>query len=170
MSEPPPRDNVAPLGTWTGPSHAAPYAVSRMAPSFSLVNVAEEIERADQTIATMATGKLELIARQMRALRDEAEAVLAAAKRDAELHRVKCNFEKKPGGVYHLYRRDSGAHYFSLMAPDEWTRAYPQAYVASYRLEADASFTPLGETAARDQARGEALSSLARLGSGEAAK
>lgn len=145
------------LATYTGPSHSAPYAMSRMAPAFGLVDVAREIERADSTIATMATGKLELIARQMRALREEAERVLANAKRDAELHRMKCNFEKHAGGIYHLYRRASGEHYFSLMAPHEWRLAHAQQHLGSYRLEADMSFTPLEEVARSDDERANAL-------------
>lgn len=141
------------LATYTGPAHAAPYALSRMAPSFGLVDVAAEIERADATIATMATGKLKLIAKQMKALREEAERVLERARRDAELHRVKCSFEKQPGGVYHLYRRKSGELYFSLMAPHEWSLPHEQEHVASYRLEADQSFTPLEEAAQADEER-----------------
>ncbi|MDB5216896.1 MAG: hypothetical protein JWO86_4823, partial [Myxococcaceae bacterium] len=34
-------------GRYEGPSRAAPYALSRMAPSYSLVDVAAEIEKAD---------------------------------------------------------------------------------------------------------------------------
>jgi len=141
------------LATYGGPSHAAPYALSRMAPAFDLVNAATEIQKADEIIATTAGGKLEVIARQMRALRAEAERVLEAAKRDAELHRVKCNFEKLPGGIYHLYRRASGELYFSLMAPNEWTLPHAQEHVGSYRLEMDRSFTPLEEVEARDAER-----------------
>ncbi len=148
------------LATYTGPSHAAPYAMSRMAPSFGLVDAAAEIERADATLAMMATGKLELIAKQMRALREEAERVLAATQRDAELHRVKCSFEKVPGGVYHVYRRASGELYFSLMAPDEWSLPHAQEHVGSYRMEVDRSFTPLAEAAAKDAERSSLLAGL----------
>lgn len=28
-----------------------------------------------------------------------------------------CNFVKKPGNVYYLYRRESGQRYFSLLSP-----------------------------------------------------
>lgn len=146
-----PKDRV--LATYTGPSHAAPYALSRMAPAFDLVNAATEIQKADEIIATTAGGKLEVIARQMRALRAEAERVLESAKRDAELHRVKCNFEKLPGGIYHLYRRASGDLYFSLMAPHEWSLPHAQEHVASYRLESDRSFTPLEDIERRDAER-----------------
>lgn len=160
--EPPPdrEANQRGLGTYTGPAHSAPYALSRMAPSFGLVDVAKEIERADSTIATMATGKLELIARQMRALREEAERVLERARRDAELHRVKCSFEKSAGGIYHLYRRASGELYFSLMAPNEWSLPHAQEHIGSYRLEADMSFTPLEEVERADGERAGLLNLL----------
>ena len=58
--------------THQGADHSAPYPVSRMAPSFELVNLAEEICQADITLATQATGKPHLIAKQIKALQDEA--------------------------------------------------------------------------------------------------
>jgi len=46
-----------------GADYSAPYPVSRMAPSFELVNLAEEISQADTTLAAHASGKLRLIAK-----------------------------------------------------------------------------------------------------------
>lgn len=128
-------------GRYDGPARAAPYALSRMAPSFSLVNVAQEIEKADAMLATVTGGKLGVIAEQIRHLQEQARTMLERAQRDAELHRARCRFEKKAGGVYHLYRKDDGERWFSLMAPDEWIRPQPQTFEGSYRLEADMSFT-----------------------------
>jgi hypothetical protein len=128
-------------GYYEGPSRAAPYALSRMAPSFSLVDVAAEIERADAMLATTTGGKLGLIADQIRRLQDQARKMLERAQRDAELHRARCSFEKKPGGVYHLYRKDDGERWFSLLAPDEWLRPQPQTFEGTFRLELDMSFT-----------------------------
>jgi hypothetical protein len=130
-------------GFYKGPPRAAPYPLSRMAPSFSLVSAAEEIEKADATLATMTGGKLGVIADQIRRLQDHARALLDRARRDAELHRARCSFEKRPGGVYHLYRKDDGERWFSLMAPEEWSRPQPQTFEGTYRLEADMSFTRL---------------------------
>lgn len=134
---------AAPLvpGRYDGPARAAPYALSRLAPAFDLVDLAREIERADATLANVAEGKLALIAKQMRALKEEAAAILARGRRDAFLHRVACSFEKKIGGVVHLYRRDDGGLWFSLLAPHEWTTKRAQTFVASYRLEPDMSFS-----------------------------
>ncbi len=131
-------------GYYDGPARAAPYGLSRLAPSFSLVNVAGEIEKADAMLATMTGGKLGVIANQIRHLQEQARALLERAQRDAELHRARCSFEKKPGGVYHLYRRDADSErWFSLVAPEEWLRPQPQTYEGTYRLEADMGFTRL---------------------------
>ena len=44
--------------------------------------------------------------------------VLDDASRDTELHTVACNFVKQPGTIYHLYQRDSGQRYFSVLSPE----------------------------------------------------
>ena len=139
-TDPPPQ---APLARYTGPDAAAPYPLSRMAPAFDMIDVAREIPRADEMLATVTGGKLSLIADQIRHLQDEARRLLEAARRDADLHRVKCSFEKKPGGVYHRYRRESGEEYFSLLAPHERSTKPRQSFVGTYRLEADMSFSVL---------------------------
>jgi len=131
-------------GYYDGPARAAPYALSRMAPSFSLVDVAAEIERADSMLATTTGGKLGVIAEQIRRLQEQARVMLERAQRDADLHRARCSFTKKPGGVYHLYRNDADAQlWFSIVAPEEWVRPQPQTYEGTYRLEADMGFTRL---------------------------
>jgi hypothetical protein len=126
---------------YDGPSHAAPYGLSRLAPAYDLVDVAAQIQKADETLATMTGGKLAVIAEQIGKLQEQARVLLERARRDAELHRACCNFEKKPGRVYHLYRKEDGTMWFSLIGPDEWTSVQPQTYEGSYRLELDMSFT-----------------------------
>lgn len=122
-------------------SKALPYPASRLAPRFDLVNLAEEIERADATISLVANSKLEAIAAQMRALREQARDVLEEARRASELHRARCNFPKRPGSIYHLYRREDGDRYFSMLSPADWSGHPPHEYEGSYRLELDMSWT-----------------------------
>ena len=131
-------------GRYDGAARAAPYALSRMAPSYALVDVAAEIEKADSMLATVTGGKLGVIADQIRHLQEQARTMLERARRDAELHRARCRFEKKAGGIYHLYRMNADdTLWFSLMAPEEWLRPQPQTFEGSYRLESDMSFTRL---------------------------
>lgn len=123
-----------------------------MAPVFSLVDTARAIEQANLAVANVATGKLAGHRRaDPRALQAKAEALLERARRDAELHRVSCRFEKRPhGGVYHLYEKRDGTRWFSLVAPDEWRTARDDRFVATYRLELDHSFSEVGEAEADD--------------------
>jgi hypothetical protein len=142
MTSPPPAIDP---GRYEGPAHASPYPLSRMAPSYDLVDAAKEIKRADETLAMMTGGKLEVIAAQIRRLQEEARGLLDKARRDAELHRVSCRFEKKPGDVVHLYRREDGTRWFSLLGPDEWSTPRRESFEGTYRLELDMSFTRLDE-------------------------
>ncbi len=140
-------------GKHRGPDREAPYPISRLGAPISLVDAAREIERADQLIASTASAKLDVIAAQMRALRAQAEEVLREASHNAELHRAEARFVRRPGSTYHLYEKDDGRRYWSLLSPDEWRGSTPHAYVGSFRLEADQSWTPLDQIAARDRAR-----------------
>jgi hypothetical protein len=124
-----------------GPHRAAPYPLSRLSAPVSLVDAAREIEHADQWIASTANARLSQIAAQMQALRAQAETVLQKAREDAELHRAEARFHRLPGKTYHLYERPDASRYWSLLSPEEWGGKPPHAFVASYRLEADRSFT-----------------------------
>jgi hypothetical protein len=136
-----------------GPERASPYAVSRLSGPVSLVDAAREIERADQWIASTSNAKLAQIAGQMRALREQAEQVLKEARENASLHRADARFARHPGKTYHLYERADGGRYWSLLSPDEWGGNPPHAFVGSYRLELDQSWTPLAQLAERDRAQ-----------------
>ena len=125
-----------------GGDHTAPYPVSRLAPAFELVDLAKEIEAADATLASHATGKLKLIAEQIRQLPDAARAILEETRLSQELHRAECHFRRLPGRIYHLYRKPDGSTYFSMLAPEDWSGRPPHDFLGSWRLENDMSWSP----------------------------
>ena len=143
-----------------GADHSAPYPVSRMAPSFHLVNLAEEISQADVTLATHASGKLRLIANQIKALQDEARQILEKTQRDQLLHRAQCNFKRQAGKTYHLYQKPDGTSYFSMLAPAEWGHKPPHTFIGSYQLEMDMSWTAVEEIANRNEETEEIVKRL----------
>ncbi len=144
------KDNDCPgMGAPT-PEHAVGYPVSRLAPAFSLVDLAREIEQADRLVDVRAAAKLQVIADQIRALQEEARAVLAAARQDRALHRASCAFSRQPGQVYHLYEKPDGSRYFSMLSPADWQGAPPHPFHGSFRLEADMSWMPLDRAAPAD--------------------
>ncbi|MEF8793722.1 DUF2452 domain-containing protein [Thiohalorhabdus sp.] len=125
-----------------GPDSTSPYPVERGAPAFSLVNTAQEIAKADEMVNTRVSGKLKVIADQIKALQAEAEEIMASAEQDMELHTAKCNFQRQPGKTYHLYEKEDSSLYFSMLSPDDWNGTPPDTFRGSYRLEPDYSWTP----------------------------
>lgn len=127
----------------TGADSTAPYPVSRMAPAIELIDLAREIQQADDRITGHTNARLDLIAKQIRQLQAEAHDILEKAEQDQQLHRAHCAFKRRPGEVYHLYRKLDGTLYFSMLAPDEWGAQPPHEYAGSFRLELDASWSPV---------------------------
>lgn len=123
--------------------HASPYPVSRLAPAFGLVDLAREIAQADEMLANRAGVQLRLIADQVRQLQQQAQAILEQTRRDQQLHRAHCNFQKKPGRIYHLYLNHRDEPLLSLLSPEDWKGRPPNRFQGSFRLESDRSWTPL---------------------------
>lgn len=143
-----------------GPAHSSPYPVSRLAPTHELVDVARQIAEADQIIGTVVHGKLEVIAEQIRALQAQARRIMEDAQHSAALHRARCNFQKRVGHTYHVYERPDGSTYLSMLGPDDWRGQPPHAFVGSFRLEADMSWTPAGQAGPRSTAELSALAGI----------
>lgn len=120
---------------------AATYPVSRLGARIELLDVAREIQDADRMLGAVVGGQLDVIAEQIRALQEKARSILERAREAGELHRASCQFKKRPGAVYHLYRRANGDRYFSMLSPDEWGGSPPHPFEGSFRLEVDMSWT-----------------------------
>ncbi|CAK9817952.1 Uncharacterized protein C1orf50 homolog [Anthophora plagiata] len=117
-----------------------------------LVTLCREIQKADSFIKVKAYSKLHVIAEQIQFLKKQAEDILLDAQMNMRLNRVACNFVKHPGQVYHLYQRENGQFYFSMLSPKEWGNSGPsQIYKGSYRFEEDHSWTPVQENAKRNK-------------------
>ena len=145
MSEGTKRDDGA---KHQGPQSTSPYPMSRLAPVHDLVDVARRIQEADAVVGAVASAELTLIADQIRRLQEEAQRVLERTRRNLDLHRARCSFARKPGGVYHLYRRPDGVLWFSMIGPTEWAADPSREFAGTYRLELDQSWTRLDEGAA----------------------
>lgn len=138
-----------------GPDHASPYPVSRLGAPVSLVDHARFIESASSKVALRTNAQLEVIVEQMRALQERARAIIEQATRDVDLIHAECRFHRVAGRVYHLYERPDGHRYFSMLGPDEFGGHAPSGFVASFRYEADESWTRLDDVAALDRHRAE---------------
>lgn len=146
-----------------GGDRSSPYPVSRLAPAFQAPQLAEEIERAESMLSARTGAKLRVIADQIKSLQEEARKVLDEARDEQALTRAECAFKRLPGKVYHLYRRADGSRYFSMLSPEDWRGDPPHAFEASYRLEADYSWTPLESPDQQDDT-GDLVQQLLHIG------
>jgi hypothetical protein len=126
--------------------------MSRLSAPHEIVSMAEEIAAADAMLSAVVGAELETIARQIRALQEQARDALERAQRDAVLHRAQCRFKKQPGRVYHLYRPVDGEPYFSLLSPADWRGAPPHRFEGSYRLGLDMRWTAVVEAESASRA------------------
>lgn len=122
-----------------------PYPASRLSPPIDLVNTAQEIAKADEFIALGLNARLDVIAEQIRGLQEQAREILSRAEENRQLHRAACNFQRRVGQCYHLYRKGSDELYFSMLSPDDWNRKSPHEYQGSYLLQADMSWQRVEE-------------------------
>lgn len=121
-----------------------------------LVALAKVVETADQFTKACVGSKLELISEQIKMLQAQARSVLEAAQRDVELSHARCNCVRRPGSIYHLYRKSIDGRvetYFSMIGPSEWGRPNPDEFIDSFRLEYDMSWTKVDDINARERRR-----------------
>merc|ERR1712156_1033758 len=111
---------------------------------FALVELAAQVEKADQFTRATASSKLQIIAEQVRFLQEQARKVLEDARLNALVHKTSCNFKKIPGKTYYIYkqRKNPDQEFLSMISPEEWGPSGPE-FVAGYRLEFDMSWTEL---------------------------
>lgn len=134
------KGTLAVVGGNVIPAHSSPYPMSRLAPGFSPLAVTEDIDSAKLMLGAVNRARLEVIAEQIRHLQDEAGRILDKAREDAMLHSVEIRFQRRVGSTYHVYRRETGTMYMSMLSPEEWG-VPPNDFVGSYRLEIDQSWT-----------------------------
>ena len=68
--------------------------------------------------------KLEMIAKQMDFLKNEALNILSNHDLNDNLKEVKCNFRKVPGTYYYVYLNEQNQKLLSLISPNEWSNSY----------------------------------------------
>lgn len=83
-----------------------------------IISLAHQIQTADVSIRNSATGKLTMILDQIKFLQAQAQTILEESEKSMNLHKAACNFRKVPGSIYHLYQRDSGQNYLSMLSPE----------------------------------------------------
>jgi len=122
-------------------SKLSAYPTSRLAPRFEPIDQIEFLKESDRLLGAVVHGKLKVIVEQINFLKSQAKMILEEARMNMDLHRALCSFEKRVGHVYHLYEKQDGATYFSLLSPEDWRGSPPHGFIGSYKLESDLSWS-----------------------------
>lgn len=101
----------------------------------------ETLAQSETHVKNTAFNKLQVIGEQIQFLQKQAHQILCSATKDAEFHKIPCNFVKSPGQMYHLYKRQSGDKFWSMVSPTEFGASNKNEHLGSYRMEVDRSFT-----------------------------
>lgn len=80
---------------------------------------------------------------QIKFLQSQAQRILEETEASKGIHSAACNFRKIPGTIYHMYARESGQKYISMLSPEEWGAGLTHEYHGSFRLEHDSTWTPI---------------------------
>ena len=68
--------------------------------------------------------KLELIAKQIDFLKNEALNIIDNHELNNDLSNIKCNFRKVPGTYYYVYLNEENQKILSLISPEEWYNSF----------------------------------------------
>ena len=70
-------------------------------------------------------------------LQEEFKKLVETAADNELIYSADVRFKPTVGKVYHLYRRDDGGTWVSMVAPDEWGPGYNFEFLGSFRLATD---------------------------------
>lgn len=85
-------------------------------------------------------GKLELIAKQISYLQNQAVEIYNNHQLTSEINEIFCNFKKAPGTIYYLYETNN-IKFLSLISPKEWN-SY-DSFISKVLYDYDCNFKAL---------------------------
>ena len=83
--------------------------------------------------------KLKLLFKQMENLKNDINEIINESLEADALNDIKCNFKKKPGNTYYLYKKPCDSLFFSILSPQEWTNT-KNIFVNAYFYDYDLTF------------------------------
>ena len=108
-----------------------PYGISSSDPSITLPDVAGAKKESGQKASNYFTDKLSTI-------KQEYDNLMNLANDTEMVNKAEIRFEPKSGFLYHLYERENGSQYISLISPEEWGK--PMNHVGSFIFSADGTW------------------------------
>lgn len=122
-----------------GPHQATPYPQSRLSPPISPHSLLST-NLPVSNLKIGLEGKLKIISDQIKSLQKLGEELIMETQTNIELHNIPCSIAKKSGDIFHLYRREDGTQFLSIISPPEWNGMFTLTYEGTFKLEQDMSW------------------------------
>ena len=126
---------------YNGPAQGTPYPLQIISPTISNIVIVEQQCSITQNLTTTLEVQLQLLAEQIQSLQSKAEQLIAEAKKNIDLHSIPCSVLKRAGIIYHLYERENGKLFMSIISPEEWGSLKNFKHCGSYELQHDMSWS-----------------------------
>ena len=96
-----------------------------------------------QSAQNQAQQQMAMLKRQAEALMEEARRIEERLRLSAQIFEADVNFTPVVGQIYHLYNRESGSKFLSLIGPRQWSeRSKPLEHLGTFRYLADSTWEP----------------------------
>lgn len=96
-----------------------------------------------QSAQNQAQQQMAMLKRQAEALMEEARRIEERLRLSAQIFEADVNFTPVVGQIYHLYNRENGRKFLSLVGPRQWgERSKPLEHLGTFRFLADSTWEP----------------------------
>ena len=83
--------------------------------------------------------RLELIAKQMKMLQNEAEHILLHHQYNLDFQKMECRFKKVPGTMYYVFENGNKDRFLSMIPPEKWN-VLPGVFITKVYYDFDCQF------------------------------
>lgn len=83
--------------------------------------------------------KLKVLFKQLENIKNEINDVITESLETDALNDIRCNFKKKPGNTYYLYKNPQETLFFSILSPNEWSNT-KNTFIGAYFYDYDLTF------------------------------
>lgn len=117
--------------------HLLPYAHSVSGAVIKPIDRGRVKGQAMTAMYDQTERQLEQIRRQVELLAEQALAIHKRVEMSERIYLAEMNFKPVVHHVYHLFSREDGTEFLSMVGPEEWGRGSRLAFQASVRLLSD---------------------------------
>lgn len=127
---------------YQGEAKFSPIPLTVSSPQIVATDKGKIRANAVESMIQHAQQQMEMLKKQAQLIMDQVAEIETRVKLSEEIYAADMSFEPVVGQVYHLYERENGKKFLSIVGPKEWGRTKADLiHLATVRLLADKSWS-----------------------------